>query len=925
VSAVTESLKKAVQHHQAGELQQAERLYRRILRRDRSHADALHLLGVVAHQQQRNTDAVNYFSRAIAADAKRAPFYSNLSAAQMSLGEVDRAAENARAAVEIAPEYAGAWYNLGTALQSQGHLEQAAEALERAIRHAPGFAEALTNLGNLRMAQGRLDDAIGHFREVVNIQPGNAQLRYNLANALNKSGQTEAAVAAYEETLQLDPNFAEAHNNLATVHKLREDYEAAEQSFCKAIELRPDYVEAQGNLGATLLLLGRFDEAARQIESALKLAPDNAELHYGLGKVFQSQKRDAEALACYRRALDINRQHARALFGSGALLSQSGRLAEARDAYRTGLQFEGQHPSAWIALGKLHALEGDSAQALSCCRTAAELAPDGVEAHFQLGNVHLSLGELDEAKAAFERVVGLKHDHASGWNNLGNVHAAQARASEAVACYRRALEIEPSFAEAHSNSAELLRNVGQLDLAAEHYERGFDSALGRRLRVLHATMLPPVYESHEDMLAWRGRFIEKLDNLLEDGVTLDPAKELAPNFFYLAYQGFQDRELLERASQLYRSSYSFRPRTRTRGDKIRVGFASQHFRNHTIGSFTAGLIANLPRDEFDVSVLTHVRHSDPMGQFIEKSCDQYVVLSQRVPTAVERIEQLQLDVLFYADVGMDPLIYSLACSRLAPVQCVTWGHPITTGLETIDYFLSSDLLETAGAQQHYTEKLVQLETLPTHYYRPKQSGPARGREQFGLADHDRVYLCPQSLFKLHPDFDEVLDEILNRDDRAVIVMVGGIHKHWTELVQKRFQRSIAGSERIRFIARLEHDDFLSLLSVADVMLDPLHFGGGNTSYQGLALGVPIVTLPSPYMRGRVTSALCQKIGVTDCIADTKSQYVETALRLAADRDFRDDVCCRIRATNDVLFEDGAAVRQISDLFQQAIHSHPHST
>ena len=114
---------------------------------------------------------------------------------------------------------------------------------------------------------------------------------------------------------------------------------------------------------------------------------------------------------------------------------------------------------------------------------------------------------------------------------------------------------------------------------------------------------------------------------------------------------------------------------------------------------------------------------------------------------------------------MEPQTYYLAHARLAPVQCVTWGHPLTTGIETIDYFLSSADLEPPHADDHYTEKLVRLSHLTNYYYRPDPPALTKSRSDFGFADEDHVYLCPQNLFKLHPENDVVFGEILRRDPR----------------------------------------------------------------------------------------------------------------------------------------------------------------
>src|SRR5262249_27561306 len=157
------------------------------------------------------------------------------------------------------------------------------------------------------------------------------------------------------------------------------------------------------------------------------------------------------------------------------------------------------------------------------------------------------------------------------------------------------------------------------------------------------------------------------------------------------------------------------------------------------------------------------RHEDAIGRFICARADQFIEVTNNLPTARAQIAAAGLDVLFYTDIGMDPLTYTLAFSRLAPVQCVTWGHPETTGLDTIDYFVSSKALAPAGSEEQYTETLVRLRTLPFFYYRPELPRPLRGREFFGLDAAAHLYACPQSIYKFHPEFDSLMAEILRRD------------------------------------------------------------------------------------------------------------------------------------------------------------------
>src|SRR5262249_36956635 len=154
-----------------------------------------------------------------------------------------------------------------------------------------------------------------------------------------------------------------------------------------------------------------------------------------------------------------------------------------------------------------------------------------------------------------------------------------------------------------------------------------------------------------------------------------------------------------------------------------------------------------------------------LAQSIRQAADNYLVVPTHVRRARQTIADQKLDVLFYSDIGMDSHTYSLAFHRLARVQCVTWGHPVTTGVPNIDYFLSSELLEADDADGHYTEHLVRLPSLPTYYYRPQMPPQSRSRADYGLPGEGSLYLCPQSLFKFHPDFDVLLGAILSRDPK----------------------------------------------------------------------------------------------------------------------------------------------------------------
>jgi predicted O-linked N-acetylglucosamine transferase (SPINDLY family) len=403
----------------------------------------------------------------------------------------------------------------------------------------------------------------------------------------------------------------------------------------------------------------------------------------------------------------------------------------------------------------------------------------------------------------------------------------------------------------------------------------------------------------------------------------------ASNFF-LAYQPECNKDLQKKAAQLYAAvcpdllytaPHCHGRKQGVAGERIRVGFISKFMHNHSIGRTTRGLLANLDRSRFHVTALfVPPLVDDFISQFVRNSADDYRVLPTTLQAARLDIAALELDVLFYQDIGMDAYTYFLAFSRLAPVQCVSFGHPDTTGIPNMDYWVSSENFEEEGASQHYSEKLFLLRNLGSlaYYYRPTLQQPEKGRGDFGLPANKHLYLCPQALFKLHPDFDAILAGILRGDALGEVVLVEARTTAWVELLRERFQATIPDiADRIRFIPGLSQEDFLSLIAVCDVMLDTIYFNGMNTSLEALAVGTPVVTMPNALQRGRHTLGMYQRMGMFECVAWSPDEYIRIALSLGTNADFREEIKTRIMSRNGVLFEDVEVVREFERFFVAA--------
>ena len=374
-----------------------------------------------------------------------------------------------------------------------------------------------------------------------------------------------------------------------------------------------------------------------------------------------------------------------------------------------------------------------------------------------MGSNRAGVGGLGQAAA-------LAPQDAAPNEQRGNLLQELGRYQEAEDAYRSALLADPQ-ARTCMETWPTCWSIRALKEALDHYAKAVERSSSPRLHIAAATVLPPIYRSHEEIENVRERLIANLRRLQRTGIQADPTLEELPTLFYLAYQGRNDRDIQALQASLVAIPKLACPMNRQHGDKIRVGFISRNFKNHTIGGLMAGTISMLDRSRFQVVVLSVSAHQDELGKRIRDSADEYVVVPSVLTGAIPTVARQNLDLLYYTDVGMDPFTYTLAFTRLAPVQCVTWGHPMTTGIPTMDYFISSEDLE--GVDGAYTEQLVMLPTLPICYDRPVAPIPPKPRRSSGCPKTP-PYMpaprhCSNSIQTLIPFWQRSCDKT-HRDD-----------------------------------------------------------------------------------------------------------------------------------------------------------------
>ena len=332
-----------------------------------------------------------------------------------------------------------------------------------------------------------------------------------------------------------------------------------------------------------------------------------------------------------------------------------------------------------------------------------------------------------------------------------------------------------------------------------------------------------------------------------------------------------------------------------------------------------GWLRHLDRDRFEVFGYHLGSGEDAMSADLASHCATF---RRGSPDWARVITDDRLDVLIYPEIGMHPSAVRLASQRLAPVQCVAWGHPVTTGLPTIDYFLSSALMEPEDGERHYTETLVRLPNLSIHYQPPDPATGTLTRARLGLGPETIVYLCCQSLFKYHPGDDGLLPAIARAVPAARFLFIGDPR---TDPNARRLANRLSATFRsagldpdrhLGFTPPVAPAEFPALLRGADVYLDSARWSGGNTTLEAMAAGLPIVTLPGSLMRGRHSAAILLAAGADAWIAWSPDQYVALASSLA-DPTRRAQARETILAGRTRVFADMAPVRALEDFMANA--------
>lgn len=535
--------------------------------------------------------------------------------------------------------------------------------------------------------------------------------------------------------------------------------------------------------------------------------------------------------------------------------------------------------------------------AVDLCRQALAMEPNNPESLLWLSYVLMRMKCHSESLHFARHFLRIANDVAYGYFLAGYAARETGRWQESRSYLLRAVELDPTHIYARVLCCMTVFTVCMDEAEAESILNTYTVELDQLI--------------HETPLETAGQIDNAVDGL----------GAYAP--FFLPYLGCDVTDLQAKYGAWVCSVMALKyPEfaqplpPRSSNVKIRIGIISNYFHCHSHWKIAIkGWIEQIDRNLFSIHCFHTGDIRDEITEYARSISDTFLQSSD-IEKVIYAISDQKLDVLIHSGIGMDTNTLKLGGLRLAPVQCTSLGHPLTTGMPTIDYFISGVLVEPPDGDSHYSEKLIRLPSLPI-YCEPV--GPLEdSRAEFlipGVLKDEVTFLCCQNLMKYLPGYDHVFPDIARKAGNARFVF---IECHIAE-VTKRFMRrleqafhhqGLTMSDFVVFVPSLSSADYAALNASVDIFLDSIGWSGGNTTLESLPYNKPIVTFSGQFMRGMVTCGMLRMMGMEDLIAETTDEYVSIAARLAEDMQWRQDISDRICRNKHKVYHDTVCIKAL---------------
>ena len=687
----------------------------------------------------------------------------------------------------------------------------------------------------------RLDEALTSYDKVLLIKPDYAEAYYNRGNTLGELGRYDEALASYDKAISIQSNYAAAFYIQGVMLQELKRFDEAVESYDNAISIKSDYVEALNNRGNALSELRRFEEALKSYDKSISIRPNYAEAFFNRATALKELKRLDEALVSYDKAISVKSYFSEAFNNRGVTLGQLKRFDEALESYDN----------------------------------AISINPNYVAAFNSRGNILKELKRFDEALQSYDAAISIKSDYVEAINNRGNTLREMQRLDEALFSFDKAIAIDPNFIEAFYDRGILLYSMKRFDEALKSYEAAF--LINEEFKQLRGARVQASLFSYN----W-----DNLNIKIEDlNKAVGEHKGACTPFMFLSINDSPDMFLRLVRSQVddvkpKPVDMEFAPFKNDHA-RIRLGYLSADFREHPIAQALSNIISLHDRSRFEViGISIGPRDASEIANRLINEFDVFRdARNMRDMELKKLIQDLQIDILLTTAIWTEYSRKELLNYRCAPAQ-VNFLSAWTSGYGLNDYIIADPRGILPDEKHHFSEKIVYLRGFAND---TNQKMPTDKPERafYGLPENSIVFCCFNQPYKINPEMFDRWMNILGRVEGSVLWLkyntVGN-----DRLLAEAGRRNIEPS-RIVFAPTLSSiSDHFARLSLADLTLDTLPFGGHTTMRDSLYAGVPIITQTGRSFVGRIGTILLEDAGLPELVCRTAEEYENLAVALALD-------------------------------------------
>ena len=534
--------------------------------------------------------------------------------------------------------------------------------------------------------------------------------------------------------------------------------------------------------------------------------------------------------------------------------------------------------------------------------------------------------KFDLAEKNFESALNLSPSRISILENLASIYLLNKKFKKSEEVLNKLEKLSVDNIKLSEIKFYVLKNLNKYEELKKFLEKkNYFKDINKKIFINAKLLYPSFFNNMSEIDDARSDLIRNIDELSKTkdiNLSLD-GEMLEPPIFNLSYDQYENIDLNSKIVGIYRKIYpelNQKFQIKENNQKIRIGFISEFFSNHTIGKLFKGIIFNLSDDKFEKFVFhSHKTDISPIYQeFLnaeKKTNIKNITLSKNFQKSVNEIIQENLDIVFFPDIGMSSEFYYLSFIRFAKIQITSWGHPITTSNDTIDYFLSSKLLETKDAHKRFSEKLILSDYLPMYFYKPKIKNILPEKEIV----KKNFYFCSQNLMKIHPHFDEIIGKILKKDKKSKIFFIKDKNEIISKKLLKRFEKNtLIDLNRVTFFEKMGVEDYINTCGSSSVLLDTLYFGAGNSFHESMFYGTPTVTMPTENLKSRIVLGAYKQMQIEKPpVVTSIDEYVDCAVELA---NLENNKMLELKKyfqqrANDHLFENKEFIKNINSILE----------